>query len=174
MFRATCWNRCGGCRNGDFPEDYELWLRWLELGVGMAKVPKVLFRWNDDPSRLTRTDPRYRPEAFYRIKAEYLANWLEARGTNRRILIWGAGRVTRQRVAFLEERGVAVDGFIDVDAKKWGRLRDGRRVIRPEETPPPVEVFVIGYVAKREAHATIRSGLTALGFREGEDFILAA
>ena len=31
----------GGYREGDFPEDYELWLRWLDAGVRMAKVPIV-------------------------------------------------------------------------------------------------------------------------------------
>ncbi|MCK5803596.1 MAG: glycosyltransferase family 2 protein, partial [Lentisphaeria bacterium] len=29
----------GSYRDGDFPEDYELWLRWLDAGVRMAKLP---------------------------------------------------------------------------------------------------------------------------------------
>ncbi len=51
---------------GPFPEDYELWLRWSEAGVAMAKLPEALVVWNDPPGRLSRTDPRYDPEAFHR------------------------------------------------------------------------------------------------------------
>ena len=78
MFRRGLAARHGGYRDGNFPEDSELWLRWLEAGVRMAKVPRVLLRWHDPPARLSRTDPRYDVEAFYRLKAEYLARWLRA------------------------------------------------------------------------------------------------
>ncbi len=36
MFRRELLERHGGYRDGDFPEDYELWLRWLDAGVRMA------------------------------------------------------------------------------------------------------------------------------------------
>ena len=39
MFRRTLAGTLGGYQNGHFPEDYELWLRWLDAGVKMAKVP---------------------------------------------------------------------------------------------------------------------------------------
>jgi glycosyltransferase involved in cell wall biosynthesis len=45
MFRRECVEKFGGYRAGDFPEDYELWLRWMAAGVRMAKVPRVLMRW---------------------------------------------------------------------------------------------------------------------------------
>jgi len=41
MFRTSLVRRFGGYRQGDFPEDYELWLRWLEAGVVMAKLPET-------------------------------------------------------------------------------------------------------------------------------------
>jgi glycosyltransferase involved in cell wall biosynthesis len=64
MFRRELVARHGGYRDGDFPEDYELWLRWLDAGVRMAKVPRVLLTWHDPPWRLSRTDARYDPEKF--------------------------------------------------------------------------------------------------------------
>lgn len=76
MFRRELVERHGGYRDGDFPEDYELWLRWLEAGVRMAKVPRELLTWHDAPGRLSRTDPRYDPEAFFRVKAGYIAKEL--------------------------------------------------------------------------------------------------
>ena len=40
MFRKELISRYGGYQNGDFPEDYELWLRLLRNNVKMEKINK--------------------------------------------------------------------------------------------------------------------------------------
>lgn len=175
MFRRQCVDQLGGYRDGDFPEDYELWLRWLDAGVVMAKVPRVLLKWNDAPARLSRTAARYGAEAFYRCKAVYLARWLQREvEPRRRVLVWGAGRPTRKRAEHLARHGVRLDGYLDIDPRKQGRQYGGRGVMAPEELPPPQEVFVLGYVAKRGARELARAHLGASGFVEGRDFLMAA
>lgn len=178
IFRRDLVAAHGGYRDGPFPEDYELWLRWLEAGVRIAKVPRPLLRWNDPPARLSRTDPRYAPEAFYRLKAGYLARWLRGAGgavaRPRGIWVWGAGRPTRQRAAHLVAEGIALAGHVDIDPKKTGRLVGGRPVVRPDELPPPGEAFVLGYVASRGARELIRADLRRRGHAEGRDFIMCA
>jgi hypothetical protein len=175
MFRRELVERYGGYRQGDFPEDYELWLRWLDAGVVMAKAPRVLLTWHDAASRLSRTDARYETEAFYRCKADFLSRWLRGHGVlSRRLLVWGAGRPTRRRAEHLATHGVAIDGYIDIDPRKKGRRLAGRSVIGPEDLPPPDDVFVLGYVAKRGARELARADLQARGFVEGRDFIMAA
>jgi glycosyltransferase involved in cell wall biosynthesis len=175
MFRRGVAACHGGYQNGDFPEDYELWLRWLDGGVEMAKVPRALLRWNDTPGRLSRTDARYDAEAFYRCKAVYLARWLRNHvAPGRRLLIWGAGRPTRKRAGLLAAQGVPIAGYIDIDPKKQGRDLGGLTVMAPEDLPAPETVFVIGYVGKRGARTLARGILEPLGFTEGSDFLFAA
>ncbi len=175
MFRRHLVDDHGGYREGDFPEDYELWLRWMDAGVRMAKVPEVLLRWHDDPGRLSRTDPRYAPEAFYRLKALWLAEWLKREvEPPRRVWIWGAGRPTRQRAAHLAAHGVAFAGYVDVDAKKTGRAVGGLPVVGPDALPPREESFVLGYVGTRGARDLIRAALLATGRSEGRDFLMCA
>lgn len=175
MFRRTLVVQWGGYRDGDFPEDYELWLRWLEAGVRMAKVPRVLLRWNDPPGRLSRTDARYATEAFFRCKAGFLARWLRTHvAPERRLLVWGAGRPTRRRVDWLRRAGVTVSGYVDIDPRKIGRCLDGVTVLAPGQLPPRHEAFVLGYVAARGAHEVVRSHLLPRGFVEGLDFLFAA
>jgi glycosyltransferase involved in cell wall biosynthesis len=175
MFRRELVDRYGGYRQGDFPEDYELWLRWLDAGVVMAKAPHVLLTWHDAASRLSRTDARYEMEAFYRCKAGFLARWLGRQGAlSRRILVWGAGRPTRRRAEHLAAHGVVIGGYIDIDPRKKGRRFAGRTVIGPEDLPPPPEVFVLSYVGKRGARELVRAALRSRAFIEGRDFIMAA
>ncbi len=179
MFRRTVVEAFGGYREGDFPEDYELWLRWLDAGVRMAKVPRVLLTWNDPPGRLSRTAARYSPEAFFRTKAPWIARELARVNAGKRarpVWVWGAGRPTRQRAAPLVAQGVAIAGYIDVDAKKATPALGGRGapVVTPERVPSPEEGFVLGYVASRGARDLIRSALLARRYREGADFLLCA
>jgi glycosyltransferase involved in cell wall biosynthesis len=185
MFRRELPDRHGAYREGGFPEDYELWLRWLDAGVRMAKVPRQLLIWNDPPARLSRTAARYGTEAFYRLKAEWIARWLRAAAEKERrgprphtaaspIFVWGAGRVTRRRAEHLPTHGVRIAGYIDIDPKKIGRKVGGLPVIGPGALPPRREVFVLGYVASRGARELQRATLASLGYVEGRDFLMCA
>lgn len=175
MFRRCLLEKHGGYRDGGFPEDYELWLRWMGAGVRFGKVSEEILVWNDPPSRLSRTDPRYGVDRFYQIKCEYLAQWLRRNvDSSRALWLWGAGRVTRRRFDFLESAGCRFQGFIDVDPKKASVHRDGRRVVMADDLPERERAFLVVGVANRGARAEIVAHLTARGWREGLDFLLAA
>ena len=176
MFRLELVAWHGGYRAGDFPEDYELWLRWLDAGVRMAKVPRELLIWHDPPTRLTRTDPQYAPEAFFRVKAEWIARELGRSARGREVWVWGAGRATRKRAAHLAVHGVQISGYIDVDPKKTGRGLGGTGlpVLAPAGLPAPGEIFVLGYVASRGAREYNRRELRVRGYLEGRDFLMCA
>lgn len=111
MFRRELVKQFGGYRDGPFPEDYELWLRWMERGVRMAKLEETLLEWRERPDRLTRTDSRYSPEAFYRTKAPYLYRWLERHNPHHpAVIVWGAdlgGVARRAGIDRAEARQVA-------------------------------------------------------------------
>ncbi|HVU35800.1 MAG TPA: glycosyltransferase family 2 protein [Opitutaceae bacterium] len=176
MFRRALVDAHGGYRAGDFPEDYELWLRWLAAGVRMAKVQRPLLRWHDAATRLSRTDPRYSPEAFFRLKAEWVAHALRTENhlDGRRLYVWGAGRPTRKRAAHLETHGLPIAGYVDIDPRKQTRALGGtgRPVLSPDALPPPSAAFVLGYVTSRGARDLIRDALRLRQFSEGTDFLL--
>ena len=176
MFRRELVAQHGGYRAGDFPEDYELWLRWLDAGVRFGKCAEWLLTWHDSPFRLSRSDPRYDPEAFFRIKAPWIARELARCARNRPIWIWGAGRQTRKRAAELERHGVTISGYIDVDPKKHTPALggSGSPVIAPGQLSSPGDRFVLGYVTSRGARELNRADLTRLGYVEGTDFLMCA
>ena len=176
MFRKSAINSdAGPYRDGDFPEDYELWLRWMENGIQMAKLDLPLLDWYDPPNRLSRTDPRYSPDAFYAIKSYYLARWLKKQKHNERPLwIWGAGRITRKRAQLLQQEGIPFAGYLDIDPRKAGTTLKGVPVLLPEQLDLSQNPFVISYVGSRGAREKIRNFLLRSGLVEELDFILAA
>lgn len=171
MYRKELVERFGGYREGNFPEDYELWLRWMEAGVVFHKLPEVLLQWHDSPDRLTRVDRRYSRPAFFRVKARYLARWLTAHET-RPVLIWGSSRIVRRRSRMLTGHGVPVAGFVTIEQKP-GSIGDGIRVYHYRDIPSPEEAFVVSYVGERGARSRIRAMLRERGFVEGNDFLCA-
>jgi len=174
LYRKELHKVHGGFREGDFPEDYECWLRWFEAGVRFAKLDNYLTHWHDSPNRLSRVDRRYRSESFYRIKSFYLAQHLEAKGfLGNGLYIWGAGRTTRKRAQFLSEQGLAIDAYIDIDPHKIGQNISGIPVWSPEDIIGK-SGFVVAMVGSWGAREKIRRWLKESGRKEGEHFLLAA
>jgi len=175
MFRHSIVGRTGGYRDGDFPEDYELWLRWLEGGAQFAKLDEELLVWSDRADRLTRADPRYSVEAFFRAKTPYLYRWLaEKNPRHPKVVVWGAGRTTRRRLQPLLELGVEVEAWVDVDVKKIGWTVAGAPVWSPDQLPEPGEAFVLSAVGKRDARPLIEGALAERGYELGKHWIACA
>jgi glycosyltransferase involved in cell wall biosynthesis len=168
-FRRELVDRRGGYREvPPWPEDFELWLRWLHHGVRFAKVPRVLYEWRDRPGRLSRTGGRYAEEAFYACKLHYLA--LGPLRGHRRVGVWGAGRVTRKRMEPLEDAGIEVAFYVDIDPRKIGRPVGGTPVLAPEELAGAPDVPLLACVGSRGAREAIRAALAGSRYREGVDF----
>lgn len=169
MFRKELTHQYGGYLNGDFPEDYELWLRWISKGVVMHKLPEVLLDWADIPQRLTRQDDRYTDQAFFEVKSRYMFDWLKENNQyHPEVAVWGAGRKSRQRFYILHELGIQAKFYIDL------RANPERKVIQSQHTPPAGRHFILSYVSNRGARENIKMFLVELGYVEGKDFICMA
>jgi glycosyltransferase involved in cell wall biosynthesis len=181
VMRRKAFAGCGGYRPGDWPEDYDLWLRMHAGGWRFAKVPEVLYRWRHHPRRLTLVDPRYRAEAFLECKLQHLAPLLRERG----IVIWGAGRDGKRLARALRRHALAPLAFVDIDPRKIAGGRLGLPVLAPEALaggtiPPWLAVrapapdgrpIVLVAVGTRGARGLIRARLRELGWSEPRGFL---
>jgi glycosyltransferase involved in cell wall biosynthesis len=169
MFRRVLTEYIGTYRERPYwPEDYELWLRWMHDGVKFAKVPEVLYRWTDIPHRLSRSDPRYSVDAFYACKIDYLVEGPLAHTPS--IGIWGAGRTTRKRIELLESYGYTIEFYVDIDPKKIGQSIHDVPVIAPEELQEMPDIPLLACVGSRGAREDIRRRLKETRYTEGENF----
>jgi glycosyltransferase involved in cell wall biosynthesis len=172
LIRREALDRAGGWREGDFPEDYQLWLELLDAGGRLKAIEPVLFRWRDHEARVTWADPRYRPEAIVGLKARYLARHAPVRG--RRVVVWGAGGLALRLARGLRGEGVEITRLVDLSPRKVGQRVDGWPVVRPEALGPPGSEHVIAAVGAKGAREEIRAFLAGRGWSEGPDFTCAA
>ncbi|MBK7862791.1 MAG: glycosyltransferase [Archangiaceae bacterium] len=168
LLRREALERVKGWSDGDFPEDWDLWLKLLESGHLLSCVPQVLYRWRDHARRLTRTDARYAFSRHAALKARYLA------AKHRRLTLAGAGRTGLELSRLLRQRGVEVDRFIDVNPRKIGQRLEGVPVVAPDEVGAPNGVHLVAAAGSKGAREEIRRHLAARGWVEGEHFTCAA
>ena len=162
--RREAFEWAGGWRDGDFPEDWELFLRLLESGRRLRCIEHPLVRWRDHAGRVTRTDPRYALERHLDLKARFLKPLLKSP-----VSIWGAGEIGLK----LARRLGGVDRFIDVNPRKIGMRIDGAPVVGLAEVGAP-QGYLVAAVGAKGARAKIREFLREAGWSEGPDFSCGA
>ena len=176
MIRRSVFEACGGYRELDWAEDYDLWLRLLHEGHQLAKVPEVLFTWSDHPDRLTRNKAVYSQDQFLRCKAYYLSllECVKASG----VAIAGAGPIGKVLAMYLQECGVTVRQFYEVHPRRVGEVIGEVPVCSIESWLPiskGVQPFVVlGAVGQPGKRALIRAQAMERGHVEGESFFAVA
>jgi len=160
----------GGYVDRGWAEDYDLVMRLWEAGKGLAKVPEPLLGWRDEPSRLSRRDPRYSLRSFRNLKRHYLFSTYLAGRTQ--FYQWGAGEVGK---LWLREWGRrAPCAVVDINPRKIGRMIHGTPVIGQEELPGPRSTFTIVAVGAPNARMQIRGWFGRRGYKELEDYLFVA
>lgn len=175
MMRRAALLAVGGYRNDRSAEDYDLWLRLDAAGYGLAKVPRVLFRWRMRPGSLTWTDARYSPARLLETRAAHLARRLAER--ERPFAIWGAGQTGRRLARALEPHEQRPVAFFDIDPRKIGRSARGVAIASAAEgiaRAVAAELLVVIAVGARGARDIVRDRLAGAGLVEGAAYIAAA
>lgn len=172
MFRREAVDQWGAYLDGDFPEDWEIWLRWLHHGAIIEKLPQQMLVWNDAPTRATRADRRYARVACDRLRAVWLARWLEQHNPfYPHVWVVGGGRVARQRLAPLWEHGPKPSAYIDIDPKKIGNSVGGIAVLGRDALPQPGQCCILNALTAHGAAEEAGQWLTQAG-HDPRDWLL--
>jgi glycosyltransferase involved in cell wall biosynthesis len=172
MVRRYAFEKIGGYQTKAWPEDYDLVLRLHTSGARLANVPRVLHFWREGSHRMSRSDPRYAPDAFRRCKVHYLRlSLLDGRDSVR---VWGAGRVGKDFARALAEDGIQVRGFFDIDPRRIGQKIYGVPVEDAEAIARFRDVYLLVAVGAAGARALIREQLTQAGLEEPKDYCCVA
>ena len=103
------------------------------------------------------------------MRAGYLVKDSRVRGADG-IVVWGAGRKSRQRVRLAGEAGLDFRAWIDIDPRKIGGALWDRPIHQPEWLESRSEL-VLCYVTNHGAREQIAEFLDKLGRRRGKDYL---
>jgi glycosyltransferase involved in cell wall biosynthesis len=167
FFRKSLIDSYGTYTLATVPEDFELWLRWMEHGVKFAKVPEILFQWSDYPGRTSRTNRNYDSNKFSRLKARYFSRWWQKNQLQYEIWIWGYGKEVFRKSNYLTEEGIEIKGYIDIK----NRPDVERNVIYYDSVETNDNRFILVYVGDREGKRKILEFLKSQGKVVGDDYL---
>ena len=129
--RATALDQVGGYQDHGWPEDYDLVLRFWSEGLGLGVIPRVLHYWREGAGRLSRSDPRYGPDAFRQAKLHFLSRTLLRERAG--LVVWGAGPLGKAFGREALRRSIPLRAFVDLNPKKIGQEIHGARVLPPSQ-----------------------------------------
>lgn len=156
-----------GCYSVDMvPEDFELWLRWMDKGVRFAKIPDVLFDWYDSTKRASRVLEEYKQEQFDKVKTKYFAKWWQRKNSNKSIWIWGYGKKVFKKSATLQDFGIEIAGYIDIIDRPHSL-----RKVEHYSKIPGLDAFCLVYVSDRSGKVKITDYFKNMDMKPGKDFL---
>ncbi len=166
FFKAELIKKYGNYSAGNLPEDFELWLRWMDHGLRFAKVPALLLDWTDYPDRLSRTNANYKTEHFFKVKAHYFSKWYNRQTVKTEIWIWGYGHKVFKKATYFSDAGLKIEGFIDLKS----RPEASRKVVMVERLNPKLHQLYLVLIGDREGKKTISEYFSERNLKLGEDY----
>lgn len=178
FLRSGAVDDVGGYADREWPEDYDLLLRLWAAGGRLASVPEILHDWREGPERLSRTSPRYAPEAFVACKVHHLRRTLLAGG--RPAIVWGAGPVGKRFARALAGAGTPIEAFVELAPGKIGQVIHGAPVLDTADALDRLPgragggALHLAAVGQPGARRRIEGQLEAAGARPLDDFVAVA
>ena len=169
VVRRPLFDELGGFRDGDFPEDYDFFLRAAALGTRFGKHPDVLLEWREGEHRTTRHDGRYGLDRFRALKVQHLLPLLAALA--RPVGIVGAGPDGKSLAKLLAAGGRPIHCFVDVHPGRIGNEIHGARVYAYDDVGALADCYFLVAVGQKGARAQVRAALTESGLTEEADFL---
>lgn len=173
MIRREILLETGGYNDPPWAEDYDFWLRLLEMGYGIGKVDEVLLDWYDSDQRSTRTLARYELSQFQSAKAHFLSKIKQVKALG--VIICGAGPVGKEFAHLMRAHEIEIHAFIEVNKRQLGNQIHGIPVLSTGTLSSfknkAVALSAIGQAGARDK---IREDVFPAGFQEGVDFFCVA
>ena len=166
FFKAGLINDYGNYSSDNLPEDFELWLRWMNKGLKFAKVPEVLLNWADFPDRLSRINTNYRTGQFFEVKAYYFKKWFSQQTLKTEIWIWGYGHKVFKKASYFSDAGLEIEGYIDLKSRP-----DASRKVKAiaELRPESHQVYLV-LIGDREGKNSIKEFFIERKLSLGNDY----
>lgn len=147
------------------PEDFDLWLRWINNGVRFAKMSEQLLVWNDWEGRLSRNHRAYSKRAFREAAACAFSP-----SAGKEIWVCGYGRTVERRLTPFRKMGLVITGYL---ALKRVEREDSLpvRILEEEVENLRGNALILLMVGNLQGKKWIQDFLDRHFFKEEEDYL---
>lgn len=164
LFKKSLIKEFGMFTQGDFPEEYEFWLRWLDCDVTIKKLPEILLDWDS-----SETCGQYNSTPCHTLKTEYQAKWLRD-NDHPYVWIWKKGTLLKSKIDYLDDAGIYVEGFIDVENIDF----EEAYYVSSEEINWDAPSFILVYIDNPEERESVFRFFISKMKIETVDFIITS
>lgn len=169
MARREALDEVAGYRQCEWAEDHDLFLRMLRRKMRIGKVDDVVLSWRDGFERLTRRHPAYREEQVWKMKAHHLS--LDDRVIEKGVALCGAGPIGKRLARLLQDEGIKIKGFFEVNPRRVGQRIHGAEVAGAQDFGKRWrDSVLLGAVGLPGGRERVRKLALDEGYLEGVDF----
>jgi hypothetical protein len=150
----------------NYPEDYDLVLKWHQLGYSIKKSKSITHLWREHPKRTSRNSDIYQQESFFRLKTKhFLDNEISGKEG---IQLIGAGVKGKLLAKILNEQNVHFDWF-DVNI---GRVQSLVQINSMAELKPNVKTILTAWPKDKYEKEKMTSFINSVGLEKGKTYWL--
>lgn len=77
----------GGFESLNYPEDYDMVLRWAQLKLNILPINSVTHHWREHPERTSRKSENYQQKAFFNLKLDHFLQHVY--NNDKTLVVWG-------------------------------------------------------------------------------------
>jgi glycosyltransferase involved in cell wall biosynthesis len=151
------------------PEDYGLWLQWMQDGIEFYKLPQPLLYWRDHPQRLSRSGFMYSSARFNETRIAFAGKIIEKNLCGRKLILCGAGTEAWRKKAIWEDAGIQFQGYSDVKVRN-----KNLPYFSPEEIGTNKECYYLSLLSGRGKAAEMLRFFISRGLTPEQDFLVAS
>ena len=122
----------------------------------------------EHPDRLTHNGKQCSLDAFRRCRAHFLKRGYLSDVFD--VTLWGAGMEGKEWRKVLQDLGIKVKRWIDIDPNKIGQTIHHARVDSPDDLTPGCGPMLIT-IGARGARQLVREKCNEIGLAEGSDYV---
>ena len=167
LLRRDDFERAGGFANLEYPEDYDVTLRWYAAGYAFKVLPEVTLLWREHSMRTSRNAAEYKQKAFFELK---IKRFLQIEKGEVPLVLWGTGQKGKLAAKILRRHQVSFY-WIGQHPEKYPHGLHEVPVYSHQKiaelTMPQVLVAVYPPALERER---IENFLKSLALREGKHY----
>ncbi len=148
----------------EYPEDYDLVLKWYAYGYEVVKCDDETHMWREHPERTSRNSNTYQQESFFKLKLKHFCiNELEQ---DSQVQIIGAGKKGKLTKAILRELDVRHKCF-DMNSD---RISSNIDLFHISELTSNQYALLTNWPTDQSLRYQIENFMTKKGFKRGENF----